>query len=192
MPGDPQTGAALFAFERSSSTEDVKTYDVDLLLIDARSNKPKARLSLKGVWQSDAYKIDSAEISKVDYQVRRGATVFGLTESWSASSSVSFFNINKLSLFVQRGTTIVPLLTELVTEICQGEGCDLHTTREIEIQPSRTRGYAPIRVSEHRVGIARENLTCPPVTAERRSDLLRYRNGTYFVPEHLKPSGAAQ
>ncbi|WP_140637386.1 hypothetical protein [Methylibium rhizosphaerae] len=191
MQGDPRTGVAVFAFETSRSTEDVKTYDVELILADLRSNRLKARLSLKDVWESDAYKIDSAEISKVNYQVRHKATVFGLAESWSGSSSVSFYNIRKLSLFTQRGATIVPLLTELVTEIYQGEGCDVHTTRDLEVQPSQAKGYAPIRVSERQIGIARENMTCPPVSSER-SEVLRYRNGRYFVPEHLKPFGQAQ
>lgn len=193
MPGDPQTGVALFAFERPGAIEGVMTYDVDLVLVKLRSGKLRARLSLKGVWQSDAYKIDSAEISKVSYQVRHGVTVFGLKESWSGSSSVSFYNMRKLSLFAQHGTTIVPLLQDLVTEIYQGEGCDVQTTRELEVQPLRAKGYAPIRVSEHLVGVARnENLTCPPVDAEMRSDVLTYRNGRYFVPKHLGPFGGVQ
>jgi hypothetical protein len=193
MPGDPRTGVALFAFERPGPIEGVRTYDVDLVLVNVRSGKLKARLSLEGVWRSDAYKIDSAEISSLRYVVRPGLTVFGLKESWSGSSRVSFYTISKLSLFAQRGATIVPLLQDLVTDIYQGEGCDVQTTREIEIQPLRAKGYAPIRVTERLVVLARdETLTCPPGDAETRSEVLTFRNGRYVVPPHLRPFGGAE
>ncbi len=187
MPGHPEAAVAVFAFERASSTDEIKTYDVELAIVDARTAKPEARLSLRNVWESDAYKIDSVEISEVHYPVRRGARVFALVQAWSGSSNVSFYSVGKLGLFEQRGTTIVPLLVDLAIDVYRGEGCDTHTTRSLRVQGSTTKGYAPIVVSEVVEGIAREDTICPPTPSAAPHAVLTYRNGRYAVPKRLQP-----
>ncbi len=187
VPGDRRLGVAVVAVEGSRSTDDVKTYDVSLLLLDAANGKVRADATLENVWQSDAYKIDGIEVSGDAYPVRRGTTVFGLTEWWSGSSRVSFYNMTKLSLYAQRGTKLVPVLSDLVTEIYQGEGCDVQTTRAVDVQPVSGAGYASIRVSGKREGIARDGAECPAVDPVEAPEVLVVRDGKYVVPKRLGP-----
>ncbi len=190
LPGDPKLGVVMLAFARPPAIEFVTSYDVELVLAQVRSGKIMARGTLTDVWESDAYKIDSAGIATSAFPLRRGVAVFGLTESWSGSSNVSFYSIQKLSLFAQRGRTLVPLLSELVTDIYQGEGCDVQTTRTLQVQPAPRSGYAPIRVSEEVLVSVREEQferDCAPTDAAADPVELNYRNGSYQVPPHLKP-----
>lgn len=187
LPGDRSLGVAVVAVEGSRSTDDVKTYDVRLLLLDAGSGKVKAGATLENVWESDAYKIDGIEVSGDAYPVRRGIAVFGLKEWWSGSSRVSFYNMTKLSLYEQRGTKLVPVLSDLVTEIYQGEGCDVQTIRTVEVQPTLGGGYANLRVSGKREGIARDGAECTAVDPVEAPEVLMVRDGSYIVPRRFGP-----
>lgn len=192
VPGDQRLGVAVVAVEGSRSTVDVKTYDVSLLLLDATNGKVKADAMLENVWESDAYKIDGIEVSGDAFPVRRGTTVFGLKEWWSGSSRVSFYNMTKLSLYAQQGTKLVPVLSDLVTEIYQGEGCDVQTTRAVEVKPVSGAGYASIGVSGKREGIARNGAECASVDAIEAPEVLVVRDGKYVVPKRLGPFHSEQ
>ncbi|QAU35689.1 hypothetical protein [Janthinobacterium sp. 17J80-10] len=185
------TGIASFAFQKPEVNY-VTSYDVELVILNVESKKVKARLSLKNTWQSDAYKINYVEIMNRTYPVKYGSVVFGLTEGWGGSSSVSFYDIKKLSLYEQRGNNIVPILTDLVTHIYQGEGCDVETTRKIKIKPQRINTYVPIYIKERRVGITREEAVCTPAAPRVNFYVLRSRDGKYKVPDPLSPFGDAQ
>jgi hypothetical protein len=187
IAGSPDALAALFAYEQPSSSEDVKTFDVELLIVDARSGSIEARLSRSKVWESDAYKIDSVAISEAAFPLRAGATIFGVVETWSGSSSVSFYNISKLSLYERRGKAIVPLMGEFVSDMYQGEGCDRQITRELRAEPVRGKGYAALRVHEKEISVARDSQSCAPVDLESDRDVIRYKGGMYPVPKRMKP-----
>lgn len=191
LHGDPHTGIASFAFQKPEVNY-VTSYDVELVILDVESKKIKARLSLKNTWQSDAYKIDYVEVMNRTYPVKHGSVVFGLTEDWSGSSNVSFYSIKKLSLYEQRGNNIVPILTDLVSHIYQGEGCDVEITRTIKIKPQRTNTYVPIYIKERRVGIKREEAVCTPAATQVNSYVLHSTDGKYKVPDALSPFGDAQ
>lgn len=186
IAGHPDAGAALFAYEQDGGEEGLKTFDVELLVVDAKSGAIEARLSRRRVWDSDAYKIDSAAISDAEYPLRAGATIFGVTEDWSGSSSVSFYNIRKLSLFERKGKSIVPLLSEFVTDIYQGEGCDLQTTRELQPQAQRGKGYAALRVVEKLSSVAREGESCEIRDEQNDREVLRFQAGKYPVPKSMR------
>lgn len=187
LAGDRRLGVAVVAVEGSRSTDDVKTYDVSLLLLDAENGKVKADAKLENVWESDAYKIDGVEVSAESYPLRPGTTVFCLREWWSGSSSISFFDMTKLSLYAQRGAKLVPVLGDLVTDTYQGEGCDVKITRSVEVQPVSGAGYARIRVSGKREGIARDGAECPAVDPIEAPEVLVSRDGKYVVPKRFGP-----
>lgn len=193
MPGFDGLGVAAFVFVGASSSEDLKTYDLELAVLDLKTAKLAARLSRAAIWDSDAYKIDSLQISAQRYAVRRGAQTFALIESWSGSSRVSFYSQSKLSLFEQQGTKIAPLISELVSHIYQGDGCDVETTRDLEVQRATDSGYARIRVSEVAVAISREGATgCDEADGGKRTAWLRYRDGGYAVPKDLTSFGESR
>lgn len=185
--GSDGTAAALFAFERETSSEDVKTFDVELMLVDAHSAAVQARLTRNNVWESDAYKIDSAGIADAAYPLHAGSTIVGVSESWSGSSSVSFYDISKLSLYERRGKTLVPLVTDFVTDVYQGEGCDLQITRELRPEPARGKAYVELRVVEKTSSVARDGQACEPREDEDDKTLLRYQGGKYPVPKRMLP-----
>lgn len=187
VAGSDGSAAALFAFERETSSEDVKTFDVELMLVDARSGNVQARLARSNVWESDAYKIDSAGISDAAYPLHAGSTIVGVSESWSGSSSVSFYNISKLSLYERRGKTLVPLVADFVTDVYQGDGCDLQITRELRAEPARGKAYAALRVVEKTGSVARNGQACEPREEEDDKTLLRYQGGKYPVPKRMLP-----
>lgn len=187
IAGSEGSAAALFAFERDTSSEDVKTFDVELMLVDAHSGAVQARLARDNVWESDAYKIDSAGIADAAYPLHAGSTIVGVSESWSGSSSVSFYNISKLSLYERRGKTLVPVLAEFVTDVYQGDGCDLQTTRELRPEPARGKAYAALRVVEKTSSVARDGVACESREEENDKTLLRYQGGKYPVPKRMLP-----
>jgi hypothetical protein len=188
MPGDMNQGVAAFVFVGASSSDDIKTYDLELAVLDLKAARLTARLSRTAIWESDATKIDSLEISARRYAVRPGSQTFALIEWWSGSSRISFYNENKLSLFERQGTKLVPLISELVSRIYQGDGCDTETTRDLEVQRAAAKGYATIRVSEVVVLIARDDAAgCDETGGGKRTAWLRYRDGRYAVPEDLGP-----
>jgi hypothetical protein len=192
LPGDQRRGAVVLSVEGSQSTEVLKTYDVSLLLIDVGTGTVRASTTLDNVWASDAYKIDGVEVSDAVYPLRRGAVVFGVSEVWSGSSRVSFYDVKKLSLYAQRGSTLVPVLSDLVTDIYRGEGCDVRTTRTVDVQPVSGTGHARIRVSGRREGIVRDEAVCAPVVADETPAVLVVRDGKYVVPKRFGPFHSEQ
>lgn len=188
IPGHPDAAVAVFAFVQPTSTDDFKTYDVEIVISNVRTARPDARLSLRGVWPSDAYKIDAVAVTADRYPLRPGARVFGLTESWSGSSRVSFYTTTRLGLFMQQGKAIVPVLSDLAVDIVQGENdCIAHTTRTLEVQPASATGHARIVVSEVIENTSGDNSACPPGPVAEPPETLPFRNGKYVVPDRLKP-----
>ena len=186
LAGDSDTFAALNAIALLDDNG-VTTYDVHIAILSKRSKRVVAHLLMRGNWASDAYKIDSAKIDSTNFPTAGRALTFGITESWSASSRVSFYNIDVLTIFKKQGRKIVPVLSDLVTSIYQGDGCDVQTTRELKFERPANRTLAPVlTIIERAEGASRDNQTCEPVSDEIEKYTLKPVQGVYRVPSELR------
>jgi hypothetical protein len=78
-------------------------------------------------------------------------------------------------------------MSEFVTDVYQGEGCDVQTTRELRAEPMKAKGYAALRVLEKVSGVSRDNQSCPDVDGESDKTVMRYAGGKYTVPKGMRP-----
>jgi len=78
-------------------------------VLDKASKRVVAQRVELGAWPSDAYKIGNVTLDSVDPAISSKAKAFGVIEGWGGSSRVSFYEIEVLSIYQQRGQKLVPV-----------------------------------------------------------------------------------
>lgn len=201
MPDAP--GRNILALSRlsepllGSSNDQMGSYDVDLLLVDAASERIQRHLKLEKAYESDAVRFEGIAIDTARYRLAPGVRAFGLRAEHSLHSSIGAYSEDHLSLFVETGSRLRRVLHDLVVYRYSGEfsgdqcfsGTFTEIKRSVAIAPTRSHGFADLLVTTTTTEIERHAAgddceeTSHPVETRM---LLRYDGKTYRIADELR------
>lgn len=195
-PAQPGMTLLAVAAWTEPASEDVRSGDLDLLLVDTASQRPLAWTRREGALSSDAVRFTGMALDTARWQLAPGTRAFGVRIDHSGSSGPNPFGQTELQLFVRDGRQLRQVLPALVVRGSGGEwdmrcaGESSRFERTLELGPAGADGLASINVREQRVdtvSVARGedcHSTDTPAPAQRWT--LRAHDGRYAVPEALR------
>lgn len=133
---------------------DVQPGDLDVLVVDSASLRPRASLRLPEVMSSDAIHVDSVGLDTARYNLSPSVRAFGIRSARSNSSQPNPFSETRLQLLVFGGTTLEAITEQIVVSSSGGEwdtrctGEFNETKRTLEVGPSPAQGWATLTLRE--------------------------------------------
>lgn len=190
---------ALSQFESGYSASDYGPqgkYDLNLAVVTAGDSKPLATYHKTSAFESDAIAFEDLQLDTARYKLTHEIRAFGVRVTFNGSSRLNPVSEKLLSLYVQEGNKLRPVLDKLITYEYGGEwdgncaGEIYQNTRTLEIGKTSSHGYADlivktVSISETGKG---EGEVCETksVTAKPVLTTLRYDGQTYVMPEGFK------
>jgi hypothetical protein len=179
-----------------SQSDDGNEGDIEILVVDSDSLKPRARLRLPNLLTDDAVFVSSVAFDTARYHLSHSETAFGLRIARRGSSGPNPFGETTLWLFVIDDNGLRPVLDNLVVADGQGEwdtNCagEFQATERTLAMGRRVPGrYSDILVTEKMtktISTLAPDGTCvddkSTVASERR---LRFQGTAYSIPADLK------
>jgi hypothetical protein len=179
-----------------SQSDDGNEGDIEILVVDSDSLKPRARLRLPNLLTDDAVFVSSVAFDTARYHLSHSETAFGLRIARRGSSGPNPFGETTLWLFVIDDNGLRPVLDNLVVTDGQGEwdtNCagEFQATERTLAMGRRVPGrYSDILVTEKMtktISTLAPDGTCvddkSTVASERR---LRFQGTAYSIPADLK------
>lgn len=133
---------------------EVQQGDLDVLVVDSTTLRPRAGLRLADVMSSDAIHVDSVSLDTARYRLAPDVRAFGIRSSRSNSSQPNPFSDTRLQLLVFDGTTLKTITGQIVVSSSGGEwdtrcAGEFHETkRTLEVGPLPAQGWATLTVRE--------------------------------------------
>lgn len=133
---------------------DSQSGDLDVLVIDSASLRPRAALRLPDVMSSDAIHVDSVGLDTARYNLSPSVRAFGVRSSRSNSSQPNPFSETRLQLLVFSGNLLEAITGQIVVSSSGGEwdtrcAGEFHETkRTLEVGPSPAQGWATLTIRE--------------------------------------------
>ncbi len=176
--------------------QDMGTYDLDVLVVKSDSGKIQSRLLMPQAVSSDAWRFDGLAIDTARYTLAPGVRAFGVRVTHTGSSRVSPTDETTLSLYVERGGKLHPILNGLVISKshadfdmqCAGEFMTVERT--IAIGKTTSHGFADLivmsttRNSEHK--LIKDECVEFSQTPNIERYTLRHDGKAYVVPQSLQ------
>lgn len=141
-------------------------------------------------WQSDAVRMTSISIDTAPYWLQKKTRAFGIRVSFSGSSQVNPYSQEVLSLFVQQGNKLVPVLKNYEVDRyngewdgnCNGEFVDHH--KVLLISKNKTNEYFDIQVKDKVTTTvntkSKADGNCNEASSEKKEEaVLKFKNGKY-------------
>jgi len=133
---------------------DVQQGDLDVLVVDSATLRPRAGLRLPDAMSSDAIRVDGVHLDTARYHLSADTRAFGVRITRSGSSRANPFGDEKLQLFVNEGSRLEVITDPIVMQRtngewdtnCAGEFQELSRTLEVGAVPKQ--GWAPLRIRE--------------------------------------------
>ena len=128
--------------------------DLDVLVVDSVSLRPRAALRLPDVMSSDAIHVDSVGLDTARYNLSPGVRAFGVRSSRSNSSQPNPFSETRLQLLVFSGNILEAITGQIVVSSSGGEwdtrcAGEFHETkRTLELGPTPAQGWATLTIRE--------------------------------------------
>ncbi|MFJ1311879.1 hypothetical protein [Agrobacterium sp. P15N1-A] len=182
----------------TSQSDNGNEGDIELLVADSDSLKPRARLLLPNLLTDDAIFVSNVAFDTARYRLSRDDTAFGLRIERRGSSRPNPFGETTLWLFVIDDSGLRPVLDNLVVAESQGEwdtNCagEFHATeRTLAMGRPMPGGYSDILVAEKMtktISSLAPDGTCVDTkrtVASKRH--LRFQGAGYGIPTDLKRS----
>lgn len=196
MPNDPGRAIVALAHFKSGSGFDndraeMGLYDLDVLVVDSKSGKILNRLLQEGALTSDAVQLSGIAIDTANYAVAPGARAFGVRVHYDHPKRYYPHQNEVLTLYLARGATLAPILTDFETinsggEVGDCEGVLTDIRRSLAIARTATRGLADLLVTAKTFVVTRRDVggECTerqgPTTTARHT--LRYNGSAYLPP----------
>ncbi len=171
--------------------------DLDLLVVDTATLRPRATLRLPGMMSSDAIRSEEVSLDTARYRLSADVRAFGVRIGRSGSSQPNPFNDTRLQLFVLDKNRIEPVTGQIVVARfggewdtrCAGEFHQL--SRTVEIGPTPAQGFAELRVHERSAAILNREDAAGECVEERRNlpeqrYLLRPQGRHYPLPKTIE------
>ncbi|UVK45637.1 hypothetical protein BPNPMPFG_001191 [Mesorhizobium sp. AR07] len=174
--------------------------DIELLIVDRKSQQVRQRLLQPGLMNDDAIAIRGIEFDTGRYELAPKITAFGLRIDMANHSQPNPFSETDLRLYAVAGDALRMVLDGLVVVGSGGEGdtnCagSFHSSQvSLAMSPASHHGYRDITVVERTdtddpSPDASGECQSHPGKSVTRTYRLRYDGGRYPVPEALKALG---
>ncbi len=171
--------------------------DLDLLVVDTATLRPRATLRLPGAMSSDAIRVEDVRLDTARYRLSADVRAFGVRISRSGSSQPNPFSDTRLQLFVLDQDRLRPVTGQIVMDRfggewntrCDGEFNEVHRT--LEVGPLPAQGFATLRVRERGTDI-RNHEQAGGECREQRDELpeqrytLSPKDHAYPLPEAIE------
>ncbi|WP_269790470.1 hypothetical protein [Stenotrophomonas sp. Iso1] len=171
--------------------------DLDLLVVDTTTLRPRATLRLPGMMSSDAIRSESVSLDTARYRLSADVRAFGVRIGRSGSSQPNPFNDTRLQLFVLDEERIEPVTGQIVVASfggewntrCTGEFHEL--SRTVEVGPIPAQGFAQLQVRERSAAIQNREDAAGECVETRRNlpeqrYLLRPQGRHYPLPKTIE------
>ena len=128
--------------------------DLDVLVVDSTTLRPRAGRRLPDVMSSDAIHVDSVGLDTARYNLSPNVRAFGIRSSRSNSSQPNPFSDTRLQLLVFNGTSLEAITGQIVVSRSGGEwdtrcaGEFNETKRTLEVGPAPAQGWATLTIRE--------------------------------------------
>ena len=188
--------ATTFVADKTDPSGDSGDYDLALQLEDTNSQAPVASYKQPALYNSDAVAFEGLTIDTARYVLNPSTRAFGLRAKYEHSSSYSPYSAEQLTLYIQEGHNLRPVLDGLITrsqqgewdtEQCTGEG--LQRRRTVEMASTTTHGFADLVVRTEIVKLKslRRGGECVDDNSAPRVDTitLKYNGSTYPIPDEM-------
>ncbi len=171
--------------------------DLDLLVVDSATLRPRATLRLANEISSDAIRFDRVSLDTARYQLSTDTRAFGVRTQRSNSSQPNPFNDTQLQLFALNGNALEAVTERMVVAHFNGEwdtrcsGDFIDIKRTLELSPPPAQGFAQMHVRERytttrNVEDANGNCVDDKKQQPIRSYQLRPQGRHYPLPDALK------
>lgn len=197
-PANPALTLAVLPLPQKGSTDDDKTYDVEILVADSQTGKIAAHRFEKSALVSDAVRLRGVTLDTAAWQLTPQTRAFGVRAEYEGSSRVNPFSQTVLSLYVVDGKTLRPVVDKLATQTGGGEwdgncaGSFSDTSRAVSVGAPGKDGYVKLTVSEKTVTTkntpTRNDCASKESTSRRPNVTLEYDGERYPVPKALSGS----
>ena len=176
---------------------EVQQGDLDVLVVDSTSMRPRAGLRLPEVMSSDAIHVDSVGLDTARYRLSPSVRAFGVRSSRSNSSQPNPFSETRLQLLVFNGTNLEAVTEQIVVSSSGGEwdtrcAGEFHETkRTLELGPAPAQGWATLTVRERSASTVSHEDAAGSCIEQRedhpvRSFRLQPKGRTYLLPNEIK------
>lgn len=176
---------------------DVQQGDLDVLVVDSATLRPRAGLRLPELMSSDAIRVNSVSLDTARYRLAPDVRAFGIRSSRSNSSQPNPFGDTRLQLLVFDGTALKPITGQIVVSSSGGEwdtrcAGEFHETkRTLEVGPLPAQGWATLTVRERSTStVSREDATGDCIEDRQelpvRSFNLRAQGRSYPLPSAIE------
>ena len=176
-------------------TPDSTSGDLEVLVVDEATGTPRHRLRVPHAMDDDAIRLSAISFDTAAYRLDPDRLAFGVKREWSGSSRPNPFSETTLSLYTVSGSTLSPVLENMMVFRSVGEwdlscaGQEVQTERILRMTPG-SRGQ-DISVLERRTrSTSREDKGGECVKTERtdtpRTFLLPFNGQRYVVPRSLE------
>ncbi|MGV8959455.1 MAG: hypothetical protein ACOH1V_03610 [Stenotrophomonas sp.] len=128
--------------------------DLDLLVVDSATLRPRASVRLPDVMSSDAIRVDGVSLDTARYRLSTDKRAFGVRVTRNGLSRANPFSDTRLQLFVLNGNALDAVTGQMVVNHfggewdtrCAGEFSQL--TRMLDVGPLPAQGFAELKVRE--------------------------------------------
>ncbi|HEX7990933.1 MAG TPA: hypothetical protein VF513_12295 [Stenotrophomonas sp.] len=133
---------------------DSQSGDLDVLVVDSASLRPRAALRLPDVMSSDAIHVDSVGLDTARYNLSPSVRAFGVRSSRSNSSQPNPFSETRLQLLVFSDNLLEAITGQIVVSSSGGEwdtrcAGEFHETkRTLEVGPAPAQGWATLTIRQ--------------------------------------------
>lgn len=176
---------------------EVQQGDLDVLVVDSTSLRPRASIRLPEVMSSDAIHVDSVSLDTARYNLSPSVRAFGIRSSRSNSSQPNPFSETRLQLLVINESKLEAITEQIVTSSSGGEwdtrcAGEFHETkRTLEVGSAPAQGWATLTVRERSAStVNREDAagTCSEAREDHpvRSFKLQPKGRSYPLPSEIK------
>lgn len=176
---------------------EVQQGDLDVMVIDSTSLRPRAGLRLPDVMSSDAIHVDSVGLDTARYNLSPSVRAFGVRSSRSNSSQPNPFSETRLQLLVFTENRLEAITEQIVVSSSGGEwdtrcAGEFHETkRTLEVGHAPTQGWAALTVRERSADtVSREDAAGSCIEQREdhpvRSFKLQPKGRTYPLPSEIK------
>lgn len=192
-PADPKKTIVALSFiqpDRSDEySADEGDYDLNVLVVETGSNKILSRIYKRKAFISDAIALTNIGIDTARYDLADGVRAFGVTSSYTGASRVNPYGATRMTLYVEKGKQLKPILQNLVINSgngewdgnCKGEFSDIN--RIIDISKNTTSGYKDL--------IIRQSETKSRSSLDKKGECVEYKSPLSKKSHHLKFNGQA-
>lgn len=195
-PGDPSQVLAVLPMAINVDENGNGDYGIDVLVADSATGKVIAHRYQDAAFNSDTSLYWSLKLDTARYQIAPGLRAFGVRITDEGSSKPSPYESETLTLYVQDGSQLRPIMSDLVVRKTQGEwdmecaGTFKTTSRTLAVGNPGKDGFASLRVVEKTTdskNVPKPGDECEEVTdaPKTKTFTLNYDGSQYGVPKDL-------